>query len=511
MSGYQRINFKDQNVERPKTYDVTNNPDGSITLIESFGNVEELGTPINQENMNHLEDGIDAVSFSKFSLDLTYKKDDLITDIQNDELKIFKSLQDNNFGHLPSESEYWEETQLSGANIDLSNLSEEGEKHFLGKSNITNCLTKIPQNIKLELNNGTLTLKAGSILPWGSLEYQTTTVTEDKTYTYSGDYANVQCAVFCAQVGGAIQGPVRLVDISSGTGEPPKTTTFSRYYSSTTGIIYIKKDTGWVEWTVALPIAIVTINENGVISSIDQVFNGIGYIGSTVWVDKGVKGLIPNGRNEDGSLKNKEFVTSQVFISTNSGQTSAHNFAVASSGIDVVNNYSYDAEKNLVYRPNDKKIFADRIVAGQITVSSGLITSLNTKQVFHALDYNDKHIPQADGQWVSKRINNTLQTAIGTQTLDLSDYLPNDNYDYEVMVGIHIYRSGGNTDSAVYISSDILNRVFMAGARSDSLHSHNTTPFPIGAGRSISVITETTATTSAEMAFYGYRRLGKNN
>lgn len=114
MSGYQRINFKDQNVERPKTYDVTNNPDGSITLIESFGNVEELGTPINQENMNHLEDGIDAVSFSKFSLDLTYKKDDLVTDIQDEELKIFKSLKDNNFGHLPSENDYWEEIGISG-------------------------------------------------------------------------------------------------------------------------------------------------------------------------------------------------------------------------------------------------------------------------------------------------------------------------------------------------------------------------------------------------------------
>ena len=114
MSGYQRINFKDQNVERPKTYDVTNNPDGSITLIESFGNVEELGTPINQENMNHIEDGIDAVSFSKFNIDVVYKKDDLITDIQDNQLKIFKSLEDNNFGHLPTEKDFWEEVEFSG-------------------------------------------------------------------------------------------------------------------------------------------------------------------------------------------------------------------------------------------------------------------------------------------------------------------------------------------------------------------------------------------------------------
>ena len=124
MSGYQRINFKDQNVERPKTYDVTNNPDGSITLIESFGNVEELGTPINQENMNHIEDGIDAVSFSKFNIDSVYKKDDLITDIQDSELKIFKSLKDNNFGHLPSEKDFWEEVEIAGGNGSGYNLGD---------------------------------------------------------------------------------------------------------------------------------------------------------------------------------------------------------------------------------------------------------------------------------------------------------------------------------------------------------------------------------------------------
>ncbi len=131
MSGYQRINFKDQNVERPKTYDVTNNPDGSITLIESFGNVEELGTPINQENMNHIEDGIDAVSFSKFNTDSVYKKDDLVTDIQGGELKIFKSLKDNNFSHLPSEDDYWEEVEISGGGSGFNLFDTKISDHIL--------------------------------------------------------------------------------------------------------------------------------------------------------------------------------------------------------------------------------------------------------------------------------------------------------------------------------------------------------------------------------------------
>lgn len=57
---YERINFVDQSVERPRTYEMTHNADGSITLTDSFGLVNELGTPINAETMNHIEDGIDS-------------------------------------------------------------------------------------------------------------------------------------------------------------------------------------------------------------------------------------------------------------------------------------------------------------------------------------------------------------------------------------------------------------------------------------------------------------------
>lgn len=55
---YIKNTWVDQEVERPKTYDITNNSDGTITLIENFGIVTELGTPVNADNMNHIEDGI---------------------------------------------------------------------------------------------------------------------------------------------------------------------------------------------------------------------------------------------------------------------------------------------------------------------------------------------------------------------------------------------------------------------------------------------------------------------
>lgn len=55
---YTKNVWVDQDVQRPKTYEVTNNADGSVTLTDSFGVVTEIGTPVNAVNMNHIEDGV---------------------------------------------------------------------------------------------------------------------------------------------------------------------------------------------------------------------------------------------------------------------------------------------------------------------------------------------------------------------------------------------------------------------------------------------------------------------
>lgn len=58
---YIKNTWKDQEVERPRTYQMTNNSDGSVTLIDDFGLVTELGTPVNADYMNHIEEGIAQV------------------------------------------------------------------------------------------------------------------------------------------------------------------------------------------------------------------------------------------------------------------------------------------------------------------------------------------------------------------------------------------------------------------------------------------------------------------
>lgn len=55
---YTKTEWKDQNVENPRTYSVIDNGDSTVTLMDAFGTVTELGTPVNAENMNKIENGI---------------------------------------------------------------------------------------------------------------------------------------------------------------------------------------------------------------------------------------------------------------------------------------------------------------------------------------------------------------------------------------------------------------------------------------------------------------------
>lgn len=55
---YEPIVWKDHAVERPRTYRPIHNEDGTILLVPEEGYVWQQGTPINAENLNHMEQGI---------------------------------------------------------------------------------------------------------------------------------------------------------------------------------------------------------------------------------------------------------------------------------------------------------------------------------------------------------------------------------------------------------------------------------------------------------------------
>lgn len=111
---YVKNTWVDQKVQRPKTYNFTTNDDGSTTLIDAFGNVEELGTPVNADNMNHIEEGLSNVGIWAYSETVTYDKDNAVIGIVNDNFVLCRSLQNGNKGNPLTNTDYWEEVKLGG-------------------------------------------------------------------------------------------------------------------------------------------------------------------------------------------------------------------------------------------------------------------------------------------------------------------------------------------------------------------------------------------------------------
>ena len=299
------------------------------------------------------------------------------------------------------------------ANKDLSNLSEVGEKHFLNKSQITNCITEIPQRIKYTLVDGTLTLLKGSvvIVPYG-LEDKTeefpvgSVFINDNFKVYDTQFADGKFFVWVELPNdmsfsrvttdsnqrfiviyldkNTLEGAV-VSATTSGSTLP----TTGLFYNTTDNTIKYYSNSSVVNAVTCLPFGLCTANGANIFGTIDQVFNGIGYIGSTIWVDKGVKAIAPNGRNADGTLNNYEFTTSSIIAHTRTDALNGR-FGLFLNPISFVpSNTNYDEESNYNIVASSGVVTV-RTLCGYATYSSGVVTEFKIKTTYRALDYNDK-------------------------------------------------------------------------------------------------------------------------
>ena len=178
-------------------------------------------------------------------------------------------------------------------------------------------------------------------------------------------------------------------------------------------------------------------------TSIDQVFNGMGYIGSTVWVDKGVKGLIPNGRNEDGSLNNIEIISDKLFIHTCAEGSANWLFMTDLKGGRYRNasikvhyeqiekptptgNYAtwYNAAENKIYFYSSGVWEEPKVlIVCEYSTDSGSITTFRPKLPFRAVDYNDKSEVSGWAMPSDKHIDLTLGASNATYTAPANGYV----------------------------------------------------------------------------------------
>lgn len=289
--------------------------------------------------------------------------------------------------------------------IDYGNMPANSTNYASSSKNVTNCITEIPQDIKLELNDGVLTLKAGSkvYIPNGPGVFDSYTIPNDITVSsWGGGMADTTLFVQGAKLIGE-----QTMFCYSGTTSPTTTNATSYWYDTTNNQMKRTGDTGST-WSVlensSLPICIIKRN-SGAISSIDQVFNGFGYIGSVRYALPGIKWLTPDGRNEDGTAKSIFNVLQNVVYEDFSSQRDVIPNILGTGSIWTTGSYVESEREpsdsySVWYKPSDNYIRVrvnngawriDRYIvyAGYFTADGTRVTKLNVKPVFSTLDYNN--------------------------------------------------------------------------------------------------------------------------
>lgn len=428
--------------------------------------------------------------------------------------------------------------------LDYTNLDDK-----LTKKQITNCILEIPQRIKYTLENGILTIKAGSvvIVPYGvedlTAQYPVgATFLNDKFKVYGTQFADGKFFVWAELVNDFIGSTgattkteilnllnfteVRLDNNDASrnySGDTPPAITNVVYYNTKTNLIYGVIDTNGTSNNIIYSLPILkTIAENKVFTSVNHTFNGMGYIGSTVWVDKGVKGLIPNGRNEDGSLNNIEVTSDKLYLrtyatgvnNTNVNFIFQPNNTERPIGYVLLSRFVSDWEDINYLKDVDGTIYQGFMCA-TCDVTNGVITSFNPKQPVNLATKD-----MVDGQWVSfpEIIEVGSPKSLGVYTFDISNYLPNDGYIYDVFLECGGKLSKGGTGTiAMNVSSSVIPHnckiAQMSGDDSANQFGGVAIPLPIGTDRVLTVsLTGTSGVTLNEsyVYLYAYRRLGTN-
>lgn len=284
--------------------------------------------------------------------------------------------------------------------------------------NISNCLTKIPQDIKLELDNGLLTLKAGSkvYVPNGFEEDNTTrkfdvVVTEEDLIVATNPYDVLTLCMYDAENNDA-NARIYMNQCYSGDTEPTDLVSQNKYYWYDTANNIIKTKFGSEStWTgkMSLPFGLVQSTASDGYSYIDQIFNGAGFIGDTTFVLPGVQALFADGRNEDGTLKNKLVTEKKVIINRQPSASTLigglqyendSNFYIGAWGSDYIvsdtkpttsNFIWYNTKENKVYRTAEgelKQLYWIKC-ADYVKDVNAIISKFNFYgQSFQAVDYS---------------------------------------------------------------------------------------------------------------------------
>ena len=169
---------------------------------------------------------------------------------------------------------------------------------FGGSIDLPNCYIKINNQVWWQGGIGQCTLKKGSKVykPDGSYR-----ITESDMTSWMTDVSN---RFYYVRDDNNAFTPYAL----STTGTAPTTTSGNEIMFNTSNNHIEYYANGTYVCDCSLPVCFGNNNKN------IQVFNGIGFMGSTLFALPGIKGLISNGWNEDGTYKNIQYENKNVLI-----------------------------------------------------------------------------------------------------------------------------------------------------------------------------------------------------
>lgn len=357
---------------------------------------------------------------------------------------------------------------------DLNNKTNTGISALANASNalretqITNCIKEAPRRFNYKMENGTLTLYKGSvfIVPYGTTDltssypkgatfihslfkvydtsYNSSTkrftvwveLTQDYSFSYASTSLNEQM-LFIRMTSSPCY-TISPNNCYSGDADTQASNTYHAFFDTANYKINMHNADGLINQVFALPCMILKGNGTQLYYYAVQTFQHIGYMGSCIWVDKGVKGYAANGKNIDDTYNNSLITTSTLVLYTTS--TGSTPFVLGCNATNIVFNavdfyeqanlpplegnwlwlntaenkaYQYNSASGLVERPA-------AFVIGRFHRTSGRIDYFDPIQPFRAVDCNNvllKNDKKQITSWGAPSSKGTTYTigASGTQ------------------------------------------------------------------------------------------------
>ena len=242
-------------------------------------------------------------------------------------------------------------------------------------TNISNCLTEVPQ-ISWRMSGNNVIFAAGTkaYKPDGTV----ITFASEKTADFSGTLLFIPRYAYADDAGNVYTAK----KATSSTSQPSSPDVDDIWFDTANNVI--KRYDGEA-WSGSCSFPLIYMNGLLVTSISVIAFGGGGFIGNTIFVLPGVKGLVPNGRKDDGRLNNTAFtVTTPLTYEMDENVDSVILLNGSSLSAASYSGSLYDAESN-----TNGGAAAGYVEAGNCAYITSTVVKkeFSLNQAFHAVDY----------------------------------------------------------------------------------------------------------------------------